>query len=467
MTASVAPSQGPAASERTHSSPALASSGRVPGAGQGEGVLSRARAAARPQLTGSVTGAMGLTLTAEGVSAAVGDLVEVSTGPRPLLAEVVAVQKERLTCMPLGDLSGVRAGTRVRATGMPLQVPVGEALLGRVLDGLGRPLDGGPPLGSQVRYVDLTSETPNALTRARVDRQLATGVRALDTLVPVGRGQRLGIFAGSGVGKSTLLSQITRGTDADIRVIGLIGERGREVREFLEEDLGAEGMANTVVVVATSDEPPLVRLKAAFVATRIAEGFRDQGRDVLLMMDSITRTAMAQREVGLSAGEPPATRGYPPSVFAMLPKLLEKAGTSTTGSITGLYTVLVDGDDHNEPIADTARSILDGHVVLTRKLATAGHFPAIDVLESISRVATAVVPAPQMTDAREVRRMMAALRDVRELIEIGAYQTGSDPLVDRGRRLVPAIDAFLRQTTEDLTAPAESFARLHAIATTA
>jgi flagellum-specific ATP synthase len=430
-------------------------------------LVDRARAAARPQLTGIVSGAMGLTLTAEGVSAAVGDLVEVSTGLRTLLAEVVAVQKERLTCMPLGDLSGVRAGARVRATGMPLQVPVGEALLGRVLDGLGRPMDGGPPLGSHVSYVDLTSETPNALTRARVQRQLATGVRALDTLVPVGRGQRLGIFAGSGVGKSTLLSQITRGTDADIRVIGLIGERGREVREFLEEDLGADGMANTVVVVATSDEPPLVRLKAAFVATRIAEAFRDQGRDVLLMMDSITRTAMAQREVGLSAGEPPATRGYPPSVFAMMPKLLEKAGTAQTGSITGLYTVLVDGDDHNEPIADTARSILDGHVVLTRKLATAGHFPAIDVLESISRVATAVVPPPQMADAREVRRMMAALRDVRELIEIGAYQTGADPLVDRARRLVPQIDAFLRQAVEDSTPPGEAFARLHGIATTA
>ena len=455
MSAGPAPSQGPGASSR---------------AVGGEGVLSlidRARAAARPQLTGTVTGAMGLTLTVEGVPAAVGDLVEVTTGPRQLLAEVVAVGKDRLTCMPLGDLSGVHSGARVRATGMPLQVPVGEALLGRVLDGLGRPMDGGPPLGGSTRYVDLTSETPNALTRARVSRQLTTGVRALDTLVPVGRGQRLGIFAGSGVGKSTLMSQITRGTDADIRVIGLIGERGREVREFLEEDLGPEGMARTVVVVATSDEPPLVRLKAAFVATRIAEGFRDQGRDVLLMMDSITRTAMAQREVGLSAGEPPATRGYPPSVFAMMPKLLEKAGTSTTGSITGLYTVLVEGDDHNEPIADTARSILDGHVVLTRKLATTGHFPAIDVLESISRVATTIVPSPQMTDAREIRRMMAALRDVRELIEIGAYQSGSDPLVDRARRLVPAIDAFLRQDVGDPTSTGEAFARLHAIATTA
>jgi flagellum-specific ATP synthase len=437
----------------------------VIGGGGGPALLKRARAAARPVVTGVVTGAMGLTLTVEGVTAAVGDLVEVNPGSHPLLAEVVALGRDRLTCMPLGDLSGVHAGAPVRPTGMPLQVPVGQALLGRVLDGLGRPLDGGPPLGSLVSYVDLTSETPNALTRARVDQPLATGVRALDTLVPVGRGQRLGIFAGSGVGKSTLLSQITRGTDAEVRVIGLIGERGREVREFLEEDLGAEGMANTVVVVATSDEPPLVRLKAAFVATRIAEAFRDQGRDVLLMMDSITRTAMAQREVGLSAGEPPATRGYPPSVFAMLPKLLEKAGTSTTGSITGLYTVLVEGDDHNEPIADTARSILDGHVVLTRKLATTGHFPAIDVLESISRVATAVVPAARMTDAREVRRLLGALRDVRELIEIGAYQAGSDPLVDRARRLVPDIDAFLRQATDDRTAPAEAWARLHQIVT--
>ena len=430
-------------------------------------LLTRARTAAAPQVTGVVTGAMGLTLTVDGIAAAVGDLVEINPTTRPLLAEVVAVGRDRLTCMPLGTLSGVHAGAPVRATGMPLQVPVGEALLGRVLDGLGRPVDGGPPLASRVSWVDLASETPHALSRTRVEAPLTFGVRALDTLVPCGKGQRLGIFAGSGVGKSSLLAQITRGTDADVRVIGLIGERGREVREFIEENLGPEGMARTVVVVATSDEPPLVRLKAAFVATRIAEAFRDQGRDVLLLMDSITRTAMAQREVGLSAGEPPATRGYPPSVFAMMPKLLEKAGTSTTGSITGLYTVLVEGDDHNEPIADTARSILDGHVVLTRKLATQGHFPAIDVLESISRVATTIVPGAQMTDAREVRRMMAALRDVRELIEIGAYQTGSDPLVDRARRLVPAIDAFLRQSVEDATPPPEAFARLHAIATSA
>ncbi|MGY1592774.1 FliI/YscN family ATPase [Geodermatophilus sp. SYSU D00708] len=427
------------------------------------GLLDRARAAARPELTGQVVGAMGLTLSVEGIVASVGDLVEVNPGPRGLLGEVVAVTRDRLTCMPLGELSGVHAGAPVRATGMPLQVPVGEALLGRVLDGLGRPVDGGPPLDAGLEFVDLASETPHPLTRARVAEPLTSGVRVLDTMVPIGKGQRLGIFAGSGVGKSTLLSQITRGTDADVRVIGLIGERGREVKEFLEENLGPEGMARTVVVVATSDEPPLVRLKAAFVATRIAEGFRDQGRDVLLLMDSITRTAMAQREVGLSAGEPPATRGYPPSVFAMMPRLLEKAGTAATGSITGLYTVLVDGDDHNEPIADTARSILDGHVVLTRKLATAGHFPAIDVLESISRVATAVVPPAQMADAREVRRLMGALRDVKELIEIGAYQAGSDPLVDRARQLAPAIDSFLQQPTGELTPAAESWNWLNRI----
>ncbi|MGR7025413.1 FliI/YscN family ATPase [Geodermatophilus sp. URMC 62] len=425
-------------------------------------VLARARRAARPELTGSVVGAMGLTLTVEGVVAAVGDLVEVGSG---LLAEVVAVSRDRLTCMPLGELGGVHSGAPVRTTGMPLQVPVGEALLGRVLDGLGRPVDGGPALGAGVDWVDLASETPHALSRRRVEDPLPVGVRALDTLVPVGKGQRLGIFAGSGVGKSTLLAQITRGTEADVRVIGLIGERGREVKEFLEENLGPEGMARTVVVVATSDEPPLVRLKAAFVATRIAEGFRDQGRDVLLLMDSITRTAMAQREVGLSAGEPPATRGYPPSVFAMMPRLLEKAGPGAVGSITGLYTVLVEGDDHNEPIADTARSILDGHVVLTRRLATTGHFPAIDVLESISRVAGAVTAPARMADAREARRLLGALRDVKELVEIGAYQPGSDPLVDRARLLSPALDAFLRQPLEDTTSPEDAWSMLHRLVT--
>jgi flagellum-specific ATP synthase len=318
-------------------------------------------------------------------------------------------------------------------------------------------VDGGPPLGSRVSYVDLASETPHVLSRTRVDQPLTFGVRALDTLVPCGKGQRLGIFAGSGVGKSSLLAQITRGTDADVRVIGLIGERGREVREFLEENLGPEGMARTVVVVATSDEPPLVRLKAAFVATRIAEAFRDEGRDVLLLMDSITRTAMAQREVGLSAGEPPATRGYPPSVFAMMPQLLEKAGTGATGSITGLYTVLVEGDDHNEPIADAARSILDGHIVLDRKLATAGHFPSIQALDSISRVASKITTAEQKSDATELRRMMAAHRDVRELVEIGASVPGTNPDADRATAIWPQITAFLRQGLDEKAGAAESW----------
>jgi flagellum-specific ATP synthase len=419
--------------------------------------------AAAPLVTGRVRRVVGLNLEVEGLDAAIGEAVLVDVDGTALSAEVVALRDGGLVCMPFGTMQGVRTGAPVQATGGPLTVGLGDALLGRVLDGLGRPVDGGPPLGSRVAWVDLSSETPHALSRTRVDEPLTFGVRALDTLVPCGKGQRLGIFAGSGVGKSTLLAQITRGTDADVRVIGLIGERGREVREFLEENLGEEGMARTVVVVATSDEPPLVRLKAAFVATRIAEAFRDEGRDVLLLMDSITRTAMAQREVGLSAGEPPATRGYPPSVFAMMPQLLEKAGTGSTGSITGLYTVLVEGDDHNEPIADTARSILDGHIVLTRALATTGHFPAIDVLESISRVATAVVPPQQMTDAREIRRLLGALRDVKELIEIGAYQTGSDPLVDRARALAPQIEAFLQQPVEESTPAPAAWAWLQRI----
>lgn len=423
--------------------------------------VAEAAAMAAPLLTGRVTGVLGLTMTVEGVDAAVGDLVDVHSGGQTLPAEVVAVSAGRLTCMPLGEITGIGAGARVVPTGAPLQVPVGNGLLGRVLDGLGRPLDDrGPLAGAGISWVDIDNEAPHPLKRPAVNEHLPLGVRAMDTLIPVGKGQRLGIFAGSGVGKSTLLAQITRGTTADVRVIALIGERGREVREFLDENLGADGLTNTVVVIATSQQPPLVRLKAAFLATRIAEGFRDAGRDVLLLMDSITRTAMAQREVGLSAGEPPATRGYPPSVFAMMPRLLERAGTSDKGSITGLYTILVDGDDHNEPIADTARSILDGHVVLTRKLATAGHFPAIDVLESISRVQSAVTSKDQRALMQDTRRLLGALRDVKELVEIGAYQPGADPLVDRARQLGPLLDGFLQQATDDLTTPAQAWERL-------
>jgi flagellum-specific ATP synthase len=296
-----------------------------------------------------------------------------------------------------------------------------------------------------------------------VQSQLALGVRVLDTLIPCGRGQRLGIFAGSGVGKSSLLSMIARGTEAPVSVLALVGERGREVREFIEADLGPEGLARSVVVVATSDEPALVRLRAAFTATRIAEWFRDQGADVVLMMDSLTRFAMAQREVGLSAGEPPATRGYPPSVFALLPRLLERAGPAERGSITGLYTVLVEGDDMNDPVGDAARSILDGHVVLSRKLATAGHFPSVDALESISRVGPAITTPAQRAAATELRRLLAAHRDARDLIEIGAYVPGTNPLVDRAIELAEPTERFLRQGMDEPADPQSSWAMLQAL----
>jgi flagellum-specific ATP synthase len=382
--------------------------------------------------------------------------------PDTVPAEVVAVHDNGLACMPLGDLTGVKAGALATPTGAPMRIPVGPALLGRVLDGLGRPIDGGPSLAS-AETVTVDGEPPHPLLRQRVDTQLSLGVRALDTMVPCGRGQRLGIFAGSGVGKSTLLSMIARGTDAPVSVIALIGERGREVREFLENDLGPEGLARSVVVVATSDAPPLVRLRAAFVAMRIAEWFREEGTDVVLMMDSLTRFAMAQREIGLSVGEPPATRGYPPSVFALLPRLLERAGASASGSITGLFTVLVEGDDMNEPIGDAARSILDGHVVLSRRLATSGHFPSIDVLESISRVTSAITSAEQRADAIRLRQLLAAHRDASELIEIGAYAPGSNQLVDTALERREQIDGFLRQQVEETTSAAQAWQLLNAV----
>jgi flagellum-specific ATP synthase len=421
--------------------------------------LDALRRAARPQVVGRVSAVVGLSVTVTGVPGRVGDLVRIGTGPDAVPAEVVAVDGERVSCLPMGPVAGIGAGAPVVSTGSPLRVPVGAALRGRVLDGLGRPMDGGPPLlGCHEVAIDM--EPPNAMDRPRVTMPLPLGVRALDTLVPCGRGQRLGIFAGSGVGKSSLLSMITRGTAAEITVVGLIGERGREVREFLEKDLGPEGLARSVVVVATSDQPPMVRLRSAFVATRIAEWFRDQGADALLLMDSVTRVAMAQREVGLSVGEPPATRGYPPSVFALLARLLERAGTGPTGSITGLYTVLVEGDDHNEPIADSARSILDGHVVLDRKLASSGHFPSIDVLESISRVSGAVTTPDQRKDAQLLRRLMAAHREVRELVEIGAYVPGTNPDADTARAKWSGINEFLRQDMDDQTPADEAWAAL-------
>jgi flagellum-specific ATP synthase len=355
---------------------------------------------------------------------------------------------------------GVEAGTLcTRASTASSAIAVGPQLLGRIVDGLGRPIDGRGSLQCD-EYVDVDAQAPHPLERTPIREPLALGVRAVDTLIPVGRGQRLGVFAGSGVGKSSLLSMFTRGTEATVTVLALIGERGREVREFVDHDLGPEGLARSVVVVSTSDEPALVRRRAAFTATRIAEWFRDQGHHVLLMMDSLTRFAMAQREIGLAAGEPPATRGYPPSSFGLLPKLLERAGAGAQGSITGLYTVLVEGDDLMDPVADSARSILDGHVVLSRSLATAGHFPSIDVLESISRLAPAVTDTAQRAAATELRRLLAAYRDARDLVEIGAYVPGSNPTVDRALALHDHIDAFLQQDLHALVAAPDAWQQL-------
>ena len=424
--------------------------------------LQRAAEAARPLVRGRVSGIVGLSVEVSGLEAAVGETVVLGEGPSAVPAEVVAADGGRLRCLPLGHLTGLGTGAPAVATRRAPTVPVGAALLGRVVDALGNPLDGGEPLHAAPR-TPLHVPPPPAMQRQRVDRPLGLGVRALDTLVPAGRGQRFGIFAGSGVGKSSLLSMIARGTSADVSVLALVGERGREVREFLEDDLGPEGLARSVVVVATSDEAPVVRLRAAFTATAVAESFRDAGADCVLMMDSLSRTAMAQREVGLSVGEPPATRGYPPSVFALLPRLLERAGPGVVGSITGIYTVLVDGDDHNEPIADAARSILDGHVVLDRKLATAGHFPTIDVLESVSRVASRVTDKEQRALATALRRVLAAHRDAKELIEVGAYQPGANPEVDAAVAGLPAINDFLRQDIHDITPGPEAWARLAAL----
>ena len=431
-------------------------------------VLSPARAAvvaaaARPQRSGRVTRVVGTHLEVGGVDAAVGDAVVIDGPDGPLGGEVVAVDGDGVVCMPFGEVRGLRTGTMVAPTGAPPTIDVGFGLLGRVVDGLGRPLDGRPlPVAGMAR-VGVEGAPPHPLRRARVEEPLALGVRAFDTLIPCGRGQRLGIFAGSGVGKSSLLSMIARGTDAEVSVLALIGERGREVREFIENDLGPEGLARSVVVVATSDEPAIVRLRAAATATRIAEAFRDDGAHVVLMMDSLTRFAMAQREVGLAAGEPPATRGYPPSVFALLPKLLERAGAAERGSITGLYTVLVDGDDMDEPVADAARSILDGHVVLSRRLATAGHFPTIDVLESVSRVVNAVTTPEQRAAATALRQVLAADREARDLIEIGAYLAGSNPLVDRAIALEGHIRSFLRQDIHEVAPVQQSWAHLEAL----
>jgi flagellum-specific ATP synthase len=411
--------------------------------------------------TGRVTQIVGLTVEGEGPAADLGEhcLIRVKGAAEPLSAEVVGFKAGRVLLMPLGEISGISPGSEIIATGQKLQVEVGQALLGRVLDGLGRPMDGKGPILSG-KYYPLTASPSNPLTRKRINIPLAMGVRAIDGLLTCGRGQRIGIFAGSGVGKSTLLGMISRNTDADINVIGLIGERGREVRDFLERDLGTEGLARSVVIVATSDQPALVRIKGAMVATAVAEYFRDQGKDVMFMMDSVTRFAIAQREVGLAVGEPPTTRGYTPSVFALLPRLLERSGTAEQGSITGLYTVLVEGDDMNEPIADAVRGILDGHIVLSRELAHLNHYPAIDILASVSRLMTELVAENHQSAAGELRSTMAIYRNNEDLINIGAYAAGSNSQIDSAIKMIRPINDFLRQTIYDKAPYADTVAKL-------
>lgn len=399
------------------------------------------------RLVGKVTQVIGLVIESQGPTVSVGELCYVSShfpGVPPIPAEVVGFREGYVMLMPVGEMQGIGPGCEVISAQKTLRVRVGEQLLGRVLDGLGNPMDGKGPLLCDEEY-PLQADPPHPLERPRISESLYVGVRAIDGLITMGEGQRIGIMAGSGVGKSTLLSMIARNTEAEVSVIALVGERGREVRDFIERDLGEEGMKRSVVVVATSDQPALVRIKGAMTATAIAEYFRDQGKKVILMMDSVTRFAMAQREVGLTIGEPPATRGYTPSVFAMLPRLLERAGTSDKGSITGIYTVLVDGDDMNEPIADAVRSILDGHIVLSRQIAAQNHFPAIDIMPSVSRVMNEVVSKEHLKAAQQMRQLMAVYRDAEDLIHIGAYVKGSSAKIDESIQKIDAINDFLCQ----------------------
>lgn len=449
--------------------------------------------AVRPfRFLGRVTKVVGLTVEVEGLNTFIGEIcaVYVPGETHPVQGEVVGFQGGTSLLMPLGELRGIRPGCRVEPLGRTLTVRVGAHLLGQVVNGLGHPLtnggrhqkgdsppggEGDGPPGGQMglspraqsplgQDYPVHNAPPGCLSRQRIDRPLETGVRAIDGFLTCGRGQRLGLFSGSGVGKSVLLGMLCRYCSADVNVVALVGERGREVKDFIERDLGPESLARSVVVVATSDQPALIRLRAALAATAIAEYFRDQGKDVLFLMDSVTRFALAQREVGLAVGEPPTTRGYTPSVFAMLPKLLERTGTSAAGSITGFYTVLVEGDDLQEPVADAVRSILDGHIVLDRELAAKNHYPAIDVLQSVSRLMPDIAGPEHQRHAAKLRRLLAAFKQAEDLVNIGAYVSGSNPLVDEALTKYGAITEFLQQEHGDFSGFAESLARLQYLA---
>jgi len=430
--------------------------------------LERARreihAGARAVWRGHVSEVSGVIVEAAGVPAAMGELCRIERGALgPVEAEVVGFRGSTTLLMPHGSLDGIAPRQPVLALGRPFSIRTGPELLGRVLDGFGAPIDGGEPFPTTLARVRVRSEAPPPLERAPIDRPLVTGVRAIDATCLLGRGQRLGIFSGSGVGKSTLLGQVTRGTEADVLVVALVGERGREVRGFLDEVLDERTRQRTVTVVATSDRAPIERFLAPFVAVTVAESFRDQGLDVLFVMDSVTRFAAASREIGLAAGEPPTVRGYPPSFFATVPKLVERLGRSARGSITGLLTVLLDGDDPNEPVADTLRGLLDGHLFLSRDLAQRAHFPAIDVLGSLSRLMSSIAAPRHRALAQSLREALALWREGRDLVEIGAYKAGTNERLDRALELIPGIEAFLRQDVDDHVSLAETLARLEAL----
>lgn len=400
--------------------------------------------------TGRVSQVVGLTIESHGPAVNLGELCNIYPlkSDSPIKAEVVGFKDSIVCLMPLGSMNGVGPGSRIEAAGKSLSVGVSPDMLGRVFNGLGETIDGKGCINSCSLY-SVENTPPHPLKRKRISEILPVGVKSIDGLLTIGKGQRIGIFSGSGVGKSTLMGMIARNTKADINVIGLIGERGREVREFIENDLKEEGLSRSVVIVATSDQPALIRLKAAQLATSVAEFFRDQGKDVMLLMDSLTRFAMAQREIGLALGEPPVTRGYTPSVFAVMPKLLERAGTSEKGSITGLYTVLVDGDDMNEPVTDTVRGILDGHIVLSRNLANRNHYPAIEVLSSVSRVMPSIIDDEHKSCANEIKSILSVYKDAEDIINIGAYVRGSSKSIDRSIDKIDSINSFLKQDVKE------------------